>query len=546
MSQAVAAFRAVFASRALRRLELAEFGSQIGDWAYGVALAVYAYDQGGAYAVGLTALARTGIAALVAAPAASLVDRFDRRRVMIAADLTRSVLTGLVALLALTGSPALAVYGVAVLSTCAGVVFEPARAALLPSVAQDPEQLTAANVVHSTVIGTSSFIGPAVGGLLLAAFQPGVVFAFESATYLWSAALVAGVGRVVGPVDQDEPSGEHEGMLAGLRLLWRDPHLRLLQGLFTLQSLICGFLNVFTVVIAYQLLSGGAVETGLLDAAAGVGGIAGALAGAALVGRRLSAGFLIGLAFWGLPIAVIAISPSLPLALAMMGVLGVANTLVDVAGLTLLQRLVPDEVMGRVFGVTEALFIGSLGVGSVLAPVCIDLFGAREAIAVVGLLLPIAAMLAWRSLAGIDAATPDRADLVALLRGVPFLAPLEAAALERLATSAHAVAVPAGEVVIAAGDHGDRFYVVRTGSLAVTAAGARAPDLATGDGFGEIALLRDVPRTATVTAITACELIAVDREPFLEAVTGFDDSGREADLVISARLARLRAITVAG
>jgi CRP-like cAMP-binding protein len=146
----------------------------------------------------------------------------------------------------------------------------------------------------------------------------------------------------------------------------------------------------------------------------------------------------------------------------------------------------------------------------------------------------------------IDAQTPERADLLGLLRGVPFFAPLEPAGLERLASSAHRVSVPDGTVVIKAGDHGDRFYVVRSGSLSVTAGERRSADLGPGDGFGEIALLHDVPRTATVTALGDVELVAIDREPFLEVVTGFDESGREAELVIAARLSRLRAITVSG
>jgi MFS family permease len=543
LSQAGAAFRSVAGSPALRRLELAAFGSSMGDWAYGVALAVYAYQEGGAYAVGLSALARTGAAALAAAPLSALADRFERRRVMVTADLLRCGLCVAISLLAVSGHP-FAVYTVAVFVSVAGVVFEPARAALMPTVADTPEQLTAANVVHSTVYAISTFVGPALGGLLSAAFQPAVAFAFQAGTFVWSAVLVRAVHAPPRAVVAD--ASEHGDILAGLRLVLRDPHLRLLQGLFTLQTLVCGFLNVFTVVIAFQLLNGGAVDTGLMNTAAGVGGILGGLAGAALIGRRLAAGFAVGIALWGLPIAMISLAPSRPFALAMMAVLGIANVLVDVAGLTLLQRSVPDEVMGRVFGVTEALFVGSLGVGTLLAPIVIDLLGARPAIFAVGMLLPVSALLAWRSLAAIDSHVAGREELLELLRRVSFLTPLEPPQLERLASAAESVTVAAGNVVIAAGDAGDRFYVVRSGRLAVSAGAERAADLGPGDGFGEIALLRDVPRTATVTAVEECDLVAIEREPFLEAVTGFDESGSEADLLINARLARLHAIAVAG
>jgi MFS family permease len=543
VSRAGTAFRSVAASQSLRRLELAALGSETGDWAYGVALAVYAYDQGGAWAVGITALARTGTAALAAAPLSGLADRYDRRRVMISADLVRFALVAVMALLAAVDRP-LGVYTVAVLVMVAGVVFEPARASLMPAVAESPEQLTAANVVHSTVLGISTFAGPALGGLLIAAFQPAVVFLLQSVTFLWSAAMVLGVRSGARTGSRHEAADA--GVLAGFRIVLGDPHLRLLMGLFFLQTLVCGFMSVFTVVIAFQLLNGGAVDTGLLSTAAGIGGVLGAVAGAALVGRRLSTGFALGLAFWGLPIAVIALVPSRPVAFAMMAVLGIANTVIDVAGLTLLQRLVPDDVMGRVFGVNEALFVASLALGALLAPIMIDLLGTRPAIFLAGVSLPVAALLAWRALGRTDEAVAGRDALLALLRAVPFLTPLEPAQLERLASAAQPLAVPAGTAVIRAGDTGDRFYVVRSGRLAVTAGTERAEDLGPGDGFGEIALLRDVPRTATVTTESDSDLIAIDREPFLEAVTGFDESGREADLLISARLARLHAIAVAG
>jgi hypothetical protein len=268
-----------------------------------------------------------------------------------------------------------------------------------------------------------------------------------------------------------------------------------------------------------------------------VGALAGTLVALALVGRRRLAGdFGLGIVLWGIPLVAIGIWPSTALALAMLAVLGLGNTLVDVAGLTLLQRAVPQEVLARVFGVLESLLLSTNGFGAILAPLLISGLGIRGALIATGSFLPVLAALYWRRLAEIDASARLPGIELELLRSVPIFAPLPEPTLERLSSQLVRVAVPAATAVIRQGDRGDRFYVVSEGEVDVASDGQTVAVLGPGDYFGEIALLRDVPRTATVTTRTPCVLYALEREDFLSAVTGHGPSARAADAVVGARL----------
>ena len=316
-------------------------------------------------------------------------------------------------------------------------------------------------------------------------------------------------------------------------------------GLYAAQTLLAGALGVLVVVTALDLLNRGDSGVGLLNAASGVGGVVGALVAFALIGRkRMAADFGLGIVLWGAPLVLIGAWPHMPVALVALAVVGLGNTLVDVSGLTLLQRAAPPAVIGRVFGVLEMILVATIGLGAILAPVLIDLIGIRWSLVATGAFLPVLAALTWRQLLKIDAeshAPPE----VELLAEIPIFAPLPEPTLERLAAQLETVSVPAGTVVIRQGDAGDKFYVVAEGELEVTVDGATTATLGRGDAFGEIALLRDVPRTATVTAKTPARLLALDREAFLEAVTASPPSARAADAIVGARLGRKLSLTPA-
>jgi MFS family permease len=540
--ESLRAVRAVFANPRLRRLELALAGSVTGEWAYAIALAVYAFDQGGAAAVGLVGLIRFLPSALAAPFAAVLGDRFSRVRVMVVSDVLRALAMVAAALAVFGEAPAGVVYALAGVVSVVSMAFRPAQAALIPSLATTPSELTAANVASTTIESIGSFAGPALGGLLLAATDAGTVFAATAGAFVWSAALVLGVESSRAERKDTEVSGILLEALAGFRAILGEARLRLVVALYAAQTLVAGALNVLIVVMALDLLDLGNSGPGFLNAAVGVGGLFGALLALALVGRqRLAGDFGLGLLLWAVPIALIGVWPHEAPALVLLAVVGIGNTLVDVAALTLLQRAAPDEVLARVFGVIESLLVGAIGLGAILAPVLVSAFGADGALIATGAFLAVLAVASWPRLARIDAevAVPERE--LALLMNLPLFAPLPAATVEHLARSLQPVRVVAGEQIVREGEPGDRFYIVASGEVEVAADGKPLRTLGPGEHFGEIALLRAVPRTATVVARQDGELLTLDRDEFVAAVTGHPESREAADAVIGARLGTLRA-----
>ena len=534
LAASATAFRGAFANPDLRRIQLAGAASVIGNWSYGIALAVYAYRVGGAAAVGLLGVVKLLPAALAAPAIAMLADRLPRRRVMLAADLVRAAAMAAAALAVLADAPAAVVFAIAALTTVVGTAFRPAQAALLPSLARSPQELTAANVAASTVDSVGSFVGPALGGALLVVTEVEWVFALNGLTVLWSALLVARLSTVGAPRASSRSSRVAE-MGAGFSAIGANARVRLLVGLYALQTFVDGMRPVLVVTAALTVLEVGESGVGYLNSALGVGGLAGAALAFALAARgRLGTDFALGLALWGLGLGLLGVWPETAPALLFLAVLGVGNTLVDVSGMTLLQRSAPDEVLARVFGALDSLLLGTTMLGALVAPAHVELVGVRAALVVAGLLLPVAAVACARLLARLDAAPPAEAGLLA---AIPMFAPLPQATLEQLAGALAPVPVAAGDAVVRRGDPGDRFYVVEDGELEVEAEAPGAMRrLGPGDWFGEIALLRDVPRTATVRAVTAGRLLALDREEFLAAVTGNAASAEAAETVVAARL----------
>jgi MFS family permease len=321
----------------------------------------------------------------------------------------------------------------------------------------------------------------------------------------------------------------------------QDARLRLIISLYGLQTLLAGSVNVLIVVLALETLDLGKSGIGFLNSAIGVGGLLGGFAAIGLIGRpRLASAFGAGLALAGLPIAAIGLAPRTAIAVVCLALAGLGTTIVDVAGVTLLQRSTPDEVLTRVMGVVQSVFVGTLGLGALLAPLLIDLVGDRWTLAIVGTPIAVAAAIAWPRFRRLDAETARAPAFVDLLRSIPIFAPLPEAVLEQLAGDARAHQASAGDRIIAEGDRGDDFYVIVDGDAVVTASGKPPQPLHSGDSFGEIALLRDVPRTATVTATSDVELLALGRDSFLSAVTGNPDSAAAAHAVAATRLGSLR------
>jgi len=536
LRESARAMRDVFRNRGLRRLQLAWAGSIIGSWAYTVALVVYAFDQGGATAVGLVGLVRWLPSAFASPLAAIFGDRFPRVRVMLVTDLLRAAALGAMAACVVTDAPAAAIYALASAVAVIGTAFHPAQSALLPSLARTPEELTAANVSSSTLESLGFCVGPALGGLLLTFSTDWVVFVITACTFLWSALMLAPLLRETEPPLTRETPHLIDEATAGFRTIGKDPRLRLVVGLFSAQTLVNGAFGVLITVSAFELLDLGAGGVGYLNAAVGVGGIVGGLISLALVGhKRLATTFGIAVAGTGAPLLLVGGQPSTAVALIAFGLIGFANIICDVSGFTILQRGTPSEVLARVFGVLHSLIYATVAAGAVIAPVLVNAFGVRWTLVVVGSLLPVLAILTHASLVRIDVEPGDPRRLE-LLRGIPLFSPLSPLVLEQLAAGLVPVRASAGEEIIRLGDHGDRFYVVSSGEVEVVVDGRPPRREGEGTYFGEIALLRDVPRTATVRAATDVDLYALDRDDFLPAVTGHAGSAQAAEAVIGARL----------
>ena len=525
----------VFRNPELRRVELAWLGSTMGHWTYVVGLSVYAYNQGGTTAVGIISVLRLLPAAIASPFLATLADRYRRERVMMGTDLIRAGLMVLAAVVIATDGPSLVVYAVVVLTNLVGVAFRPAQAALLPGLARDPAELSAANVAASTLDAVSTFAGPAIGGIILALWNVQAVFGLNALWFLSSAALLLGL-RAPPPAaaplnaEGERPSFGSE-LSEGLRAVASDRNVSTVTVLYAAQAFLAGAMNVLIVLVALELVDAGQAGVGYLSAALGMGGFLGGFAALVLATRgRLAADFGLGVVLFGLPFALIGVFISFPVALAAFVVVGVGNSVTDIAALTLFQRIVPDHVLGRVLGVLEGILLGAIGLGGLAAPLCIAVFGARLSLIVAGVLLPVATILATGRLVAIDRTTAAPT-YTTLLRGVHLLRVLPEPVLEFLAASAVPVAVGAGETILREGERGDRFYVIESGTVDIL-----GQVFGVGDAFGEIALLRDIPRTATATALTDVRLVALERNVFVPAVTGHGPAHATAEELVAARL----------
>lgn len=536
------ALRRVLGNPDMRRAQVAWMLGYAGEWSWLVALWVYAYQTSGVVAVGALGLARTLPAALLSPALSTITDGMPRHRVLLTIHLGRAALVGLAALAIAAGLPPLVVYAIAPLDALLGVLHRPTHMPLMPALARSPEELVASNVASSTFEGIGTLTGPALGGLLVAYATPIWGFGIPALIFLVAALSVSGILPAQALRREVRRAGLLGTLFGGVGALIQYPRAGLVVSLFWAQIIVRGLLNVLLVVAAVELLHVGEQGVGYLNSAIGAGGFLGVLATVTLVSRRRMAGpFAIGLVLWGTPILLIGVLPLAPAAVLFLAVLGLGNAVLDVAGFTIMQRSVPNAVRGRVFGVLESGVMLGTGIGSALAPLLLALLDVRGALIATGLLLPTLAVLTWRWIAraDADAVIPER-ELI-LLRGVPMLSPLPMTVLEQVAGDAALISFEAGEPIIRQGEVGDRFYILASGRAEVATDGRRLGEMGPGDSFGEIALLRDVPRTASVVAVGPVEVFALDRDAFLAAVSGDPRSHKAAEAVVVERLAQTRA-----
>lgn len=526
-------------SRDLRRAQAAFGAGWTSEWALTIGLAVLAFRDGGTAAVGLVAVLRLLPGAIFGPFLAAIADRVRREKAIVVIGLVRGASLGLMAAVPALGLPTPVAYAFAVIATIAGTPFRAAHSALLPSLCRTPGELTSANAVRGMLDSLSMLVGPLIAAVILQVGSPAMVFAVAALASAWSALLVF---RLDYEVAGEQPAGRRPTVVAdvreGIRELAARRDLALLIGLAGSQTFTRGCLNVLTVVLAIDLLDMGEAGVGVLSAAVGGGAVLGSLGASLLVGsRRLGAWFGTSIVLWGLPLVLLGAVPEQAMALAMLALIGVANAVLDVSGFSVIARLAPDDVLARVFGIFEALVALTVGLGSILTPLVIDAVGVRGALLALGSVCPLLAALAWRRLRTIDRSMHEREIVLTRLRAVPMLRPLPVAAIDRLGRLLTRTRVPAGEAVFKQGDAGDRFYVIATGEAEVLGDGRRIGTLGGHDSFGEIALLRDLPRTSEVRASTALDLYALDRDALVPAVNGYRAATTEADEAIGRMLA---------
>jgi MFS family permease len=533
----------------LRRAQISFAAMWAGESAFMVSLAVVAFGDGGVAAVGVVTAARMATAALLAPFLATMADRVRRERVLTCIGVVRAASLACAAALTARGGPAAATYGLAVVATVAVALYRPAHSALLPALAKSPADLTSANAVRGMLDSLATLGGPLAAAALLAASGPATVFAVCAA-----ASLLAGL--VVVALPYDAPPRVHavrgsagRDVVQGFATIAANRTLSLITGLGVVQTFTRGCLTVFAVVVAIDLLHRGDPGVGVLNAAVGAGGVLGSLFAFALVRRGgLATWFGVGIALFGAPLALIGVVPEQAATIVLLGLVGVGNALIDVGGFTMLARLTDEAVLARMFAGFEAILTLGVALGGLLAPLVIEMLGSRLALVAVGLLAPAAVAAGWPALRRLDGHMRIRDADIGILRSVPMLGVLPAATIEQLGAGLERAEFAPRQVVFEQGEPGARYYLVESGRAEVVRDGRVVNTLGRGDGFGEIALLADRPRTATIRASADQPLRVgvLQRPAFLTAVTGYPVSataGQEVVALVATRDAERLATT---
>jgi MFS family permease len=518
---ATGAYREILAIRDARRLIAASAVSQLGDWLFNAALlgTVFA-STGSARWVGAATICRLLPYVLLGPTGGLVADRFDRRAVLVAGDLTRALLMLAIAAAVYSKAPVELVIALTALASCAGTAERPATMALLPSLVGEA-RLGPANALLHTVQDLGVVVGPAFGALLLAAGPDAVAFLVNALTFAVSALLISTMRSH--PVARGEAEGDGFHLLQGLRAAAATPFVVPLLVVLAMAEFTYGAQTVQLVVYAAHRLDLGAAGYGYLLAASGVGGVLSALVTPRLsTSARVSAVVVLTGALYCATQLAYAEGSELVFALAVTLVGGACFVACEVVAETTLARLAPAGSLGRLMGVVEAVAIGAMVAGALLAPVLLAQTSLRGSLWILGLATVSVTLLCLGLLRGLDALSRRRADelsaRVAVVERLPLVAGAPLLVVEQLASASEIFSLPAEVDVVVQGAPAHAFYAVMDGGVAVRRDGEEVARLGPGDHFGERGLLDNAPRNATVATVTACTLLRLEGDALLEAL----------------------------
>ena len=529
-SKAVTPLRVVLRDRRARRVASAFTIFNGAEYAVWVALMVYSYQRGGATESGLVALGQLLPAAALAPLTGVLAERYAPEKVLAYGYWTQSGTLALAAMTLAFAGPALLVYGLVMLMTIAITATRPAQALVTPLLVRSADELTALNVVTEWAAQGAIFVAPAIAGGLLVISGPEAVFGVFAVALTFSAGAVASVRVSHTPTHRERLRARSE-IVAGAKVAVseRAVGLVLLVSLFSYITL--GALDVITVALAIGRFGGTASSAAWMTATLGAGGVIGSIMGGWLVGRRLAPALAMAALEFGIALAVIGVIPNEAIAFAMLLAAGIGQAVVGIAGHSLLQRCAPTATVGRTFALREALYNFGLAAGSILASALIGAFGIETTLIVIGGLLPGVTLLRLGAVWRLDTSATVPIVELSLLRRMRIFSRMPGPALEGLARNAQRVTFAPGAYLMRQGEPGDRYLAIAAGTAEVLEDGETIATCSAGDGVGEIALLRSVPRTASVRSRTAVEALAISKADFLIAVTGHPGTHQTAEAI---------------
>jgi hypothetical protein len=506
----------------LRRVLAAYLIFNVAEWATWIALLVWGYGEGGVRGASAIGLVQLVPAALLASPAAATIGRLPRGRALCCGYAAQTVTFLGVGIALVASAPVAVIAVVAALSAVSVTLTRPMHNALLPEISRTTGDLTAGNAASGSLEAVATFVGPLASGVLLALWGPGGVLLALGCCSLAAVLLTLRL----------ETTGHRRHVTRGtrgtgrpIRDVLRHPAARLMCGLVAAEQVLVGMMDILLVVLALDVLAMSDAGPGVLNSAIGAGGVLGAGLTFLLIGRQhLAAPLVVAAVATGVAFAIAGAATVPSVALVLVAASGAGKAFYDVTSRTFVQRLLPDHLLAAMFGLQEATMMTGIGVGTLAAPVLVAAVGPRVAFVLAGSFLPAVALASYAMLRRLDAGAAVPVEVLTLLMRVPILAVLAPRIVERLARDAVREEVAAGDVVVRTGDLGSRFYVIESGRVDVTVGGVEVRELGAGGWFGEIALLHDVPRTATVTALTDVSLWALDRESFLSSVTSVSTS----------------------